>query len=170
MCQYVYAPYIRHYGILGMKWGQRRYQNKNGSLTSAGKKRYQYTSMSTKRYTRKAEKARSKADEYARNNNTAKAKKYTAKAEKMANRAKRSAEVDANMQKYADTQSTGKAVVKTLLASNIALNPRAYKNFMVQYATGKTRARAMVSAYLTGDLGSMYAKRRYITQDERKKK
>ena len=29
-----------HHGILGMKWGIRRYQNKDGSLTSAGKKRY----------------------------------------------------------------------------------------------------------------------------------
>lgn len=28
-----------HHGILGMKWGVRRYQNKDGSLTSAGKKR-----------------------------------------------------------------------------------------------------------------------------------
>ena len=29
-----------HYGILGMKWGVRRYRNNDGSLTSAGKKRY----------------------------------------------------------------------------------------------------------------------------------
>lgn len=29
-----------HFGIKGMKWGQRRYQNKDGSLTPAGKKRY----------------------------------------------------------------------------------------------------------------------------------
>lgn len=29
-----------HYGILNMKWGVRRYQNKDGSLTPAGKKRY----------------------------------------------------------------------------------------------------------------------------------
>ena len=28
------------WGIKGMKWGQRRYQNKDGSLTPAGKKRY----------------------------------------------------------------------------------------------------------------------------------
>ena len=31
---------LSHHGILGQKWGVRRYQNKDGSLTSAGKKRY----------------------------------------------------------------------------------------------------------------------------------
>lgn len=31
--------YLAHYGVLGMKWGVRRYQNKDGTLTSAGKKR-----------------------------------------------------------------------------------------------------------------------------------
>lgn len=31
---------LEHHGILGMKWGVRRYQNKDGSLTSAGKKHY----------------------------------------------------------------------------------------------------------------------------------
>ena len=31
---------LMHYGILGMKWGIRRYQNKDGSLTAAGRKRY----------------------------------------------------------------------------------------------------------------------------------
>lgn len=32
--------FLCHYGIKGMKWGVRRYQNKDGSLTSAGKIRY----------------------------------------------------------------------------------------------------------------------------------
>ena len=32
--------YIQHWGIKGMKWGVRRYQNKDGSLTPAGEKRY----------------------------------------------------------------------------------------------------------------------------------
>lgn len=31
---------IAHHGILGMKWGVRRFQNKDGTLTVAGKKRY----------------------------------------------------------------------------------------------------------------------------------
>lgn len=29
-----------HWGVKGMKWGVRRYQNKDGTLTNAGKKRY----------------------------------------------------------------------------------------------------------------------------------
>ena len=29
-----------HWGIHGMRWGIRRYQNKDGTLTPAGKKRY----------------------------------------------------------------------------------------------------------------------------------
>lgn len=31
--------YLAHHGILGMKWGVRRYQNEDGTLTPAGKKR-----------------------------------------------------------------------------------------------------------------------------------
>lgn len=29
-----------HHGILGQKWGVRRYQNEDGTLTPAGKERY----------------------------------------------------------------------------------------------------------------------------------
>lgn len=32
--------YLSHHGILGMKWGIRRYQNDDGTLTAVGKKRY----------------------------------------------------------------------------------------------------------------------------------
>ena len=34
--------FLAHYGVKGMKWGIRRYQNEDGSLTSLGKKRKTY--------------------------------------------------------------------------------------------------------------------------------
>lgn len=35
-----YPTYLIHYGIEGQKWGVRRFQNEDGSLTEEGKKRY----------------------------------------------------------------------------------------------------------------------------------
>ena len=42
---------LMHYGVQGMKWGVRRYQNEDGSLTPKGKKKY---SSNYKKYSVKA--------------------------------------------------------------------------------------------------------------------
>ena len=41
---------LMHYGVKGMKWGVRRYQNKDGSLTDKGKKK---VSREYEKYTKK---------------------------------------------------------------------------------------------------------------------
>ena len=40
MWEYNYTDNLLHSGVKGMKWGQRLYQNKDGSLTALGKQRY----------------------------------------------------------------------------------------------------------------------------------
>lgn len=38
---------LKHFGVKGMKWGIRRYEDKSGHLTPAGKKNTTITNMMT---------------------------------------------------------------------------------------------------------------------------
>lgn len=49
---------LYHYGVPGMKWGVRRYQNKDGSLTSVGKRRFKSVDRSERKQQEHAERAK----------------------------------------------------------------------------------------------------------------
>lgn len=54
-----YQKELEHFGIKGMKWGIRRYQNSDGTLTEAGKQRY--GTVENLQVSRERSKARQKA-------------------------------------------------------------------------------------------------------------
>ena len=67
MTTYIYyGETLYHHGILGQKWGIRRFQNEDGSLTPAGKKRYGYLEESANKASKFAEYAKEEKKKYSK--------------------------------------------------------------------------------------------------------
>ncbi len=148
---------IQHYGVMGMKWGQRKYQNADGSLTSAGKKHYadtgeygyHYKSWGTKHNERKAAKMAAKASKAKTEDKRA---EFTAKSKEFQRRAGRSAELDRREQAYASKQSAGRNLGARLL-TNGAVGGKSYQQMLAMMnetrsgVTGKKVAAAVLASY-----------------------
>lgn len=131
---------LYHYGVVGMKWGVRRARKRG--------EEYTYTSHGTKRYAKKALKARNKGDE--------------AKAQKYERYHKRSVELDRKMQTNALSNSNKRAALKTLI--NGPFGNKTYE--AVRAATGGSkklsRAAAYVAAQASGPVGASVARAAYV--------
>ena len=79
MWQYNNTNELYHFGIKGMRWGIRRYQNKDGTLTSAGKKRYSEDKTNKKIKTAEKEYTGEKLKNAAESYRTKMIKKYMGK-------------------------------------------------------------------------------------------
>lgn len=142
---------LAHYGVRGMKWGVRRFQNSDGSYTSAGKKRKQKESVHedyANAHSKKSVKSMSNAELKARNNRLQMEQQY------------------ANLTR---TTSKGKKAVQTFiktagLVGGVAGAYATYKRVgtqVLQTETGKKVADAAIDAignYVLRDLEKGLAK------------
>lgn len=102
---------LYHWGVKGMKWGVRRYQNKDGSLTPAGRKRYAEPHEDYKRaHDKKSVKQMSDRELRERNNRLEMERKYG---------------------QFTKKKSRGKAIVDGLIATagTITAAQAAYKTY-----------------------------------------
>ena len=136
-----YPNELYHFGVKGMKWGVRRYQNADGSLTSAGRKRQ------AKRYSRELNKMdKSSAKNISRGN------RYRAKSvisERRGNTRKADSQRLESERSYAESRNidskTWKKIANVLNAGyNVTVS-----------SVNRTSTAAKVSGILGGALGSM---------------
>lgn len=95
---------LYHHGIKGMKWGVRRYQNEDGTLTNAGKKRQE-------KYDKKAQKYYDKAEHYQTKIESISVKNHSSRKVNKLEKKKKKALRDAELKKKGKLTNKEKAMI-----------------------------------------------------------
>ena len=142
---------LMHYGVIGQKWGVRRYQNEDGTLTEAGKKKYAKTLNKLDKeaanaigaYMRNTRKASELSKKSLKTKNAVKSKKLMEKSEK--------ATEEANInKKYLDKieSNTWKAVAQ-IVQNNYDVTVKDCIR-----SDSRSLGENIAAAYLAGPLGT----------------
>lgn len=134
------ASDLQHHGILGMKWGVRRFQNKDGSLTAAGKKRKNnYASTSLK--SALARRSNEKVDEgFKKWNENSKKRDNAIELGKKATAAKLAYEKDPSNKELESAYKSANKAYKKALSENTT-----YRKGVVRQEVGKDASRKYLS-------------------------
>lgn len=143
-----YNEELKHYGVLGMKWGQRKAKQRGET--------YKYTSWNTNRHKNAARKLLAKARS---------AKSGSKKQMKLKEKAKIREKKALASQKYDDLQSdyaknTAK-VGSTLIGQWLTL-PGVRNSYQRMRASGSSKGKAAIASLLFGDLAGRVNKHNYI--------
>lgn len=158
--------YLEHWGILGMHWGVRRFQNKDGSLTPAGAQRYGSKKRKLSKEAQKRAKMRSEAADLKARAQLNEAKKQLEssmkkKAPKLSKEAKKRAKERArisNLEKDAELKQREAAAIKAKEdASKAASDSR--RQAAVAKENEKTMAAQAKTARIQAEQAARTAKR-----------